>query len=258
MSCSAPIQSINRPKPTVSILKEIVSVSAGLSKRIAAKTQIMPTGMLIKKIQCQDRLSLIRPPKIGPKIGPTTVVIAQRPIACACFSLGKIRMSKVWLSGISGPPHRPCPIRKNTSMPNEFARPHKKEKIVKPIRPKIKTRTVPKRPASQPVKGTQIASATAYEVTTHVPCVLETARLPVMCGTDTLAIVVSSTTIKFDKAITNAASNKRPPLSSAKGVCVFISVYFADKSTFASIDKPTRSGCSASSFGSSAIRTGKR
>jgi hypothetical protein len=34
---------------------------------------------------CQDRLSLIRPPKIGPKIGPTTVVMAHRPIACACF-----------------------------------------------------------------------------------------------------------------------------------------------------------------------------
>ena len=68
------------------ILKEMVSVSATLNKRIAANTQTIPTGKLIKKIQCQDRLSLIRPPKIGPKIGPTTVVIAHRPIACACFS----------------------------------------------------------------------------------------------------------------------------------------------------------------------------
>ncbi|SSQ43663.1 Uncharacterised protein [Acinetobacter baumannii] len=86
ISCNAPIHRINSPKPTVSILKEMVSVSATLNKRIAANTQTIPTGKLIKKIQCQDRLSLIRPPKIGPKIGPTTVVIAHRPIACACFS----------------------------------------------------------------------------------------------------------------------------------------------------------------------------
>ena len=55
-----------------------------------------------------------------------------------------------------------------------------------------------------------------------MPCELETAKLPVMCGTETLAMVVSSTTIKLDKAITKAARINRPPLSSAKGFGVFI------------------------------------
>ena len=115
----------------------------------------------MKKIQCQDQLSLIVPPRIGPRIGAITVVIAHRPMACPCCSLGKMRINKVWLSGMSGPPHRPCPIRKATSMPRLVERPHKVENTPKPIMPTVKVRTVPNRPASQPVSGTQIASATA-------------------------------------------------------------------------------------------------
>ena len=58
-----------------------IKVSAGFNKRNAAIAQKIPTGILIKKIQCQDKLSLIEPPKIGPRIGPTTVVMAHMPIA---------------------------------------------------------------------------------------------------------------------------------------------------------------------------------
>ena len=39
--------------------------------------------------------------------------------------------------------------------------PHSTEKMPNPIIPKVKVRTVPNRPASQPVSGTQMASATA-------------------------------------------------------------------------------------------------
>ena len=115
----------------------------------------------MKKIQCQPQLSLITPPRIGPRIGATIVVIAQTPVAAACFSLGKMRSSRVWLIGISGPPHRPWPMRKAISEPRLHARPQRNEKMPKPIIPTTNTRTVPKRRASQPVSGTQIASATA-------------------------------------------------------------------------------------------------
>ena len=37
----------------------------------------MPTGTLMKKIQRQDMLSEIQPPRIGPQIGATRVVIDQ-------------------------------------------------------------------------------------------------------------------------------------------------------------------------------------
>ena len=102
-------------------------VSALRSKMTAPVAQMAAIGMLMKKIQCQPQLSEIVPPRMGPKIGATIVVIAQIPVACACFSLGKMRRSKVWLIGISGPPHNPCPIRNATREPRLHAIPHSKE-----------------------------------------------------------------------------------------------------------------------------------
>ena len=31
----------------------------------------MPTGTLMKKIQCQEKLSVIHPPSVGPTVGAT-------------------------------------------------------------------------------------------------------------------------------------------------------------------------------------------
>ena len=51
INCKAPIQRTNKPKPTASIRNFSVLVSATDSKRMAANTQKIPTGILIKKIQ---------------------------------------------------------------------------------------------------------------------------------------------------------------------------------------------------------------
>jgi hypothetical protein len=61
----------------------------------------------MKKIQCQERPSLIAPPMIGPSAGPVRVVIAQMPMAIGRFSGGKTRISSVCETGISGAPHKP-------------------------------------------------------------------------------------------------------------------------------------------------------
>jgi len=37
-----------------------------------AMLQMMPTGILIRKHQCQERLSLSHPPSVGPTTGATT------------------------------------------------------------------------------------------------------------------------------------------------------------------------------------------
>src|SRR3546814_2291957 len=64
----------------------------------------------------------------------------------------------------------------------------------------IKVRTSPKRRASQPVSGCMIALASAYELIVQVPSLGLTPRLPAMCGTDTLTMVMSSTSMKVLKA----------------------------------------------------------
>jgi hypothetical protein len=54
-----PIQSTSRASPTTSIGTLAVLVSAGRSSRKAAMVQPIATGMLIRKIQCQLKLSLM-------------------------------------------------------------------------------------------------------------------------------------------------------------------------------------------------------
>ena len=93
--------------------------------------------------------------------GPSSVVIAHRPMARGRISGGKMRSSSVCDIGMIGPPQMPCPRRADTIMPSVVDRPHIIEKKPKPIIAQMKVRTTPKRSASQPVSGTQIASATA-------------------------------------------------------------------------------------------------
>jgi hypothetical protein len=63
---------------------------------------------------------------------------------------------------------------------------------------------------SQPVSGTEMPFATANEVITHVPWFGLTPRLPAIVGSDTLAIVVSSTCMKVPSASANAVTPRVP------------------------------------------------
>jgi hypothetical protein len=124
-----------------------------------------------------------------------------------------MRNNSVCDNGIIGPPHTPCMIRPNTSMPSELANPHTSEKTPNMPMQAVNTRTAPKRAASQPVSGTKIASATAYDVITQVPWLLLIPRLPAMLGTETLATVMSSTAMKFAAASTMAAIHSIGPFN---------------------------------------------
>src|SRR5690606_25380511 len=115
-------------------------------------------GRLMKKIHGQLQLSLITPPRIGPRIGAVVVVIAQMARPTPAFSLGKIRSSRICDRGIKGPPDRPWRTRNRINASSVRDTPHRKEKRPKPAIEIRNQRTVPKRAASQPVRGTLIAS----------------------------------------------------------------------------------------------------
>ena len=80
-----------------------------------------------------------------------------------------MRRKSVCDSGMIGPPQTPCMTRKSTRAPSEGANPHSAEQTPNPSMAATNSRTAPKRCASQPLSGTMMASATAYEVMTHVP-----------------------------------------------------------------------------------------
>ncbi len=87
--------------------------------------------------------------------------MAQRPSAAGCCLGGKILSNRVWDRGISGPPNSPCNTRNALRSPMEGASPHRAENRPNPSRATTNARTVPKREAIQPVRGTLTASATA-------------------------------------------------------------------------------------------------
>ena len=43
--------------------------------RLVRKSESMPIGTLMKKIQCQLKLSVIQPPSVGPIAGATTTAM---------------------------------------------------------------------------------------------------------------------------------------------------------------------------------------
>ena len=78
-----------------------------------------------------------------------------------------------------------------------------------------KVRTTPHLPISQPVSGTATPFATAKAVTTQVELSELTPRLPAMVGSDTLAMVESSTCMKVPSASAKATSASAGPFSGA-------------------------------------------
>jgi hypothetical protein len=107
----------------------------------------------------------------------------------------------------------PCATRANTNIPNDVDIPHRVEKTPNNAIAVAKTRTAPNLAASHPVNGTQIASATEYDVMIQVPWLLLMPRVPEMLGTETFAIVISRTAIKFAMASTMAVTQSMPPFS---------------------------------------------
>ncbi len=72
------------------------------------------------------------PPRIGPgDRGDQGWSCAHRPMAWALNLGGTIFFSRVWDSGIIGPPRRPCMMRNSTRKPSEGARPHRTEQMPK-------------------------------------------------------------------------------------------------------------------------------
>ncbi|CSA27979.1 Uncharacterised protein [Vibrio cholerae] len=115
----------------------------------------------MKKMYGQLSWSHNTPPRIGPMIGATSVVIDQIPIAAWLLFLGNIRIIKVCESGIKGPPTKPSNTRNITSVLMLLAKPQSNEKTPNNRKQVTKTRIEPNREANQPVRGTEIASATA-------------------------------------------------------------------------------------------------
>ena len=116
-----------------------------------------PTGTLMKKIQRQEKLSVIQPPNVGPMMGATTMPMPYTAIAMPCLVRGKLSTRMAWEMGCRPPPPAPWRIRKKISRGRFGAKPQRKELMVKMMTQPMKRRLRPRSMESQPVSGSTMA-----------------------------------------------------------------------------------------------------
>src|SRR5512138_683589 len=75
-----------------------------------------PMGTLMKKIQCQDQLSVIHPPSSGPMMGPNMTPTPKIDMASPCWAGGKVSSRMDWEIGCSAPPAMPWKTRNTVTV----------------------------------------------------------------------------------------------------------------------------------------------
>ncbi len=99
----------------------------------------------------------MKPPAVGPSIGPTSAGMATKLMAWISSDLGKLRTSVRRPTGTIMAPPQPCRTRQATSRWMLLISPHSSEPSVKMPMAEANTRRVPKRSAIQPLTGMKTA-----------------------------------------------------------------------------------------------------
>src|SRR5579884_1222610 len=100
------------------------------TSRCVRKSDSKPTGRLIKKIQCQLKLSVIQPPSVGPIAGATTTAMPYIENAIPRFSMGNVSARIACSDGCKPPPPHPCSTRITINIGRLVERPQNREQIV--------------------------------------------------------------------------------------------------------------------------------
>src|SRR5579863_6166051 len=139
-------------------------------------------------------------------VGAMIAVIPYSANARPRFCGGNVSARIACAMGWSPPPPAPWITRKRSSIPRLAALPQRTEANVNIQMQKMKNRFRPNRLASQPLMGRTMALETRYDVSTQVLSSLLEPRPPAMYGKATLAMLVSSTSIKAAIATTTPMS----------------------------------------------------
>src|SRR5262245_54131328 len=111
------------------------------------------------------------------------------------FSSGNVSFRIACSLGCKPPPPTPCKMRKKTSTPRLGARPQRNELTVNKATHHMYKALRPSNHENQPESGRTIALETRYEVRTQVDSSAPADKFPEMCGSATLAMEVSSTSM---------------------------------------------------------------
>ncbi len=120
----------------------------------------MPTGMLTKNTHGHENVSVSKPPRTGPTVGPMITPTEKIACAAACLSAGKLSRNIACDVEMRPPPPSPWITRQNTSSVSERDSPHISEAAVKIKIDVKKYCRRPKRRCSHGVSGITMTFAT--------------------------------------------------------------------------------------------------
>src|SRR6185437_7754855 len=124
----------------------------------------IPGIKLRKKMYCQLRVSVMKPPTAGPIDGANVAVIPNIASPIGCLDLGSMVRMVEKLMGMSTPPVKPCAARHTIMVGRSCANPHNIEKIMNKAALKVMYTRRENTWESQPVRGIVTISAMRYAV----------------------------------------------------------------------------------------------
>src|ERR1700722_777595 len=133
-TCSVPSPSASNPSPTKSTRKVLLFFcfiyGGSVINILVSSSEMIPTGILMKKIQRQLKLSVIHPPSVGPIAGANTTAMPYTAKAMPRLLGSKVSARIACSLGCSPPPPAPCKIRQIISVVRLGASPQRNELIV--------------------------------------------------------------------------------------------------------------------------------
>src|ERR1700733_8469642 len=120
---------------------------------------MFPGAALIKNSQCQEKVSVIQPPTIGPTVGASTANTPANVVARPWRAIGKRRKTAEKTLGIRVPPEKPCKTRHAISIGKWSLAAHPTEASVNTETDSTNSQHMLKRRVRKPVNGIATTSA---------------------------------------------------------------------------------------------------
>jgi hypothetical protein len=154
-----------------------------------------PMGRLTRKIQCHDSRSTSSPPSGGPSSGPTSAGMASAAMLRSRVSGVDQRNSSTWPTGAISAPAAPWARRARDSCSSEVDAAQASEASMNRPMAASSTRRGPKRSATQPLTGTNSATASRYSDTTRFMRTAASPKSAAICGSAVSTAVLSSSSM---------------------------------------------------------------
>ena len=182
--------------------------------KIAAISAATPIGRLIRKIDCQPRLSTSAPPTSGPTATEPASTALQMPIAVPRSGPRNSFPSSGSAVANSSAPPAPWTARAMSRASGLPAAAHAADASVKIASPAMKTRLRPMMSASEAAGSSSAASGSVYASSAHCTSANEAFRSARIVGSAVVTTETSSSSMKVAAQTSTSVQARRDMVAS--------------------------------------------